>query len=665
MYIIWLILPLFLYCGANARDYEAGTIAVKAVIFAGNLSDYGFIDLSSQNDVPGSSYSEFSKWLESDLSDQKEALSAIRTALATGESLGIVPTMDSLINPNTLVVAVTLFQPGTDNLRWIVERDNIQDALEAIVAALRKKEHLKDFDISDPDKCRIMLEIVTDQYPLDIKKINNGYNLGQNRFEPGITGIKLEHEGNTYYYMPTEANVNSHLGISHALNHFSKKVGIAIKTNKISERIALLKELDGKWQMMESFSFITYGDDVLPLFRGYPQPAPLSKTIAEEASKEAVNWIYNNMNSEGKFLYYYDGVNDNFKDHEHPGREDDDRYYNILRHCGGIFALLKYYETEPDKKYPDAADKALDYLMKQIKERTIDGEKAYYIFYNKKSKLGGSGLALVTITKYYKASGDDKYNKYAKGLARHIVSQINEKGVMQGYYIHPMYNNSEPLIDLTPEENQMLYSPYYPGESLMGLALFDRYMNEDEELRKEMRSSSLKAIEYLITEQPKLIESKYNDLPNDSWLMQAIHEWWFLPEFQKKKYSDYVFDSAKQLMKHQYTEKNSPYYDYVGGFYYFDGEHVYPDGARGEGLIDAHFLAKEIGDNKTAAELLHGSKELARNLLQARVTKESAFLYPNPNLSIGAFRFKLTRHWLRVDVAQHNGVFFMGLARAM
>ena len=40
---------------------------------------------------------------------------------------------------------------------------------------------------------------------------------------------------------------------------------------------------------------------------------------------------------------------DNYIDHEHPERPEDNLYYNDLRHCGGIVTLIRAYQLTKDK----------------------------------------------------------------------------------------------------------------------------------------------------------------------------------------------------------------------------------------------------------------------------------------------------------------------------
>ena len=52
---------------------------------------------------------------------------------------------------------------------------------------------------------------------------------------------------------------------------------------------------------------------------------------------------------------------------------------------------------------------------------------------------------------------------------------------MLGYYIHPSYQDGNPLIDMSDSERRETFSFYYPGEALLGLALFANHFDEDDE----------------------------------------------------------------------------------------------------------------------------------------------------------------------------------------
>ena len=396
-------------------------------------------------------------WFSQDFSGERQLLTLIRNSLVSEKPIEEIPALNVKFNPAYSHIAITLFEAGRKPLRFISKRTGLPETVNRIISKLREKERFTKFDISDPDKCRIMFEIITGEQPLDITRLNSDQ-LNSNRYEPGITGFKFRYNDRDYIYMPTDAVVNSHLTPNHALNFISKKVGIAKQTNKISERVRLVKALPVEFSTISSIVFVTYGREIIPLYRGYPMPVVFSRQRVFQMAKRSVDWIYDNITEDGRFLYYYEGIKDTVIDHVHPNRTEQDNYYNILRHSGGVIALLRMHELTKDDKYITAVGKTLDFLIKQVREHPYKNGKACYVYFNKKAKLGGTGIALVALLRYQQTTGDTKYNAYIRGMARHLLSRIAPDGEMIGYYIHPLYNEGRPITSPTPEEKKYLFS---------------------------------------------------------------------------------------------------------------------------------------------------------------------------------------------------------------
>ena len=531
-----------------------------------------------QSDYASDAVRQSSRWFGRDFSPERQLLTSIRNSLANKGRIESVPELNIKFDPSFSYVCVTLFQHGRKPIRWISKRKTLLETLNRIIFKLTRSKRFEGFDAADPNRCRILLEVVTGEQPLDINKMTTSQ-INKNRYEPGITGFKLKYNDRTYYYMPIDAVVYSHLTIKHALNHLSKKVGVAKKTKKISQRVWLMKSLPAKWSTLTGVAFVTYENDIIALHRGYPALVEFSQQRLVDTATKSVDWIYRNMNSDGKFLYYYDGVKDTVIDHAHPTRNLENNYYNILRHNGGIIALLNLYELTHDRKYINAGEKALDYLIQQVRTCKYRDRDVYYVYYNSKAKLGGSGTALVALMRYYQATGDTKYNKYIYGIAWHLLSRVDEDGEMIGYYIHPSYNNGQPIIEPTPQEKKELFSFYYPGEALLGLALFEQQMPLKRKDRRELRQAAQKALDFLVDIRPKKYADMFKSLPSDGWLMQAIEQWSHDRKFKKKEYLDFVFNDARQMLSHMYKTNDSLYYDYPGTFYYNYGDHAFAEHA--------------------------------------------------------------------------------------
>lgn len=617
-------------------------------------------DFKVQNDKERAYYNQ-------DFSAMDELLKRVRQSLITGKELNIKDLdLKDIVDfkANDTLVYLSLFQSGNKSIRWGCKRASFAEVLNRNIEMLRKNKRFADFTPSDENLCRILLE-----YVFDRKKVNKNdlrsQDFTDSRFEIGINGLELRKDGVSYYYMPTDAIVNSHIVLGNVLRYLVKKTPIGKMTNKISERLKILdSSTEYDYYLFKSRAFITFKDKCIPLYRGNVRFTEFSYDILFNQIIKSVDWLLDNMYDDGRFLYYYECMDDTYNDHEHPNRPLDKLYYNDLRHCGGIIALLRAYQLTGDEKYTKAAKKAVDWSISISSPHDTQWGQAYFAYYNDKGKLGGTGVLLVAMMQYRSITGDKSYDEYIKGYARHIMSRVYENGELLGYYIHPAFQNGQPLIKMSDEERKATFSFYYPGEALLGLALFANNFKDDEELAKEVRRVSEKALDWIVEERPKIYADLFTALPSDAWLMQAIEEWVKDEHFRKENYINFVFTDANTMMEKTYHRDDSPYIDYDGGYYYEYGDHYYPDGARSEGLVAAYYLAKYLGRDELAQKLQKACQNVAMCQFHLFNSEENNYSHKNPERSCNSIRFKATRQWVRVDSIQHVSCFFARLFMA-
>lgn len=615
------------------------------------------LDFKEQNDKERA-------FFEQDFSAVNKVLQRVRKSLITGENLSITDLdLSDIINfdrAETLVY-ITLFQSGQKFIRYGSKRQDLETTLNRNVEMLRKNKRFGDFTVNDEDKCRIMLEYVIDRHPVSPAKLNSVH-FDNSRFEIGINGLELRKDGISYYYMPTDAITLSHMGLRSVLETLVRKTPIAKLSNSRSKRLEILSQSkDYEYYLFRSRAFITYKNYCIPLYRGNVRYTEFSYDVLYNQVIKSADWLLANMYDDGRFLYYYDCCDDTYKDHEHPTRPENNLYYNDLRHCGGIIALIRAYELTSDEKYVKAAKKAVDWSISISKSHDTQWGKAYYAFYNRKAKLGGTGVLLVAMMQYRSFTGDKSYDEYIKGYTRHVMSRVYKNGEILGYYIHPQFQNGQPLINMTDEERKETFSFYYPGEALLGLALFANNFLDDEDLAKEVRKIGKKALDWIVDERPHIYADLFTALPSDAWLMQAIEEWCKDKDFQKQNYINFVFTDAATMVEKTYRHDDSPYIDYEGGYYYEYGDHYFPDGARSEGLIAAYYLAKYLNMNNLAEKLLNACKRVAMCQFHLFNDEINNYSHKNPERSLNSIRFKATRQWVRVDSIQHVSCFFARL----
>lgn len=461
---------------------------------------------------------------------------------------------------------------------------------------------------------------------------------GERHFEIGIDGLTFRGADNKLnLFPPGDGYVRSVMGMGQLRDYLNRAHGEEYLRQAEFKRFRSESYLSGKsiW---------------LRLYRGYPVVGTLTKNKIEHAVELAIAHIQLTQEEDGKFLYYYDAANDSRRDHEHPKRDiAKNPYYNILRHCGGALTCIYFEKYSRKGETLSNVRGAIDYLIAQARVQDYGGREGAYIYSEKKSKLGGTGIALYLLADYQIVTGDERYREWADRFAWHLLNQITANGEFIYYNI---YLDKE----VTEAENQNYFSFYYPGEAVCGLAKYLHLV--DAGSRGIFFEKLRKALEFLLVVRPVVRASEYSVLPSDGWLMMGIMELWDFEEMRTPMYADFVFSDAQQMVDHMYTVTDAPYPDYAGAFYYDFGDYPYADGARCEGLLGAYELAIKMGDHKKERQLWPALCLAAWAVMHLVNTEDSIYFAKNPSVALGGIRFKHTRQWFRIDTIQHVASFF-------
>lgn len=177
------------------------------------------------------------------------------------------------------------------------------------------------------------------------------------------------------------------------------------------------------------------------------------------------------VNPKGKFIYQYNDDNTPIKKPE----------YNLLRHCGAVWALLTTHEIFPEETLSislNSAQTALHWLLfKYIKSSKIeiaDGTATSHVVWHGHVKLGGNALALLAISQFVRALIKNQHslmNTFTVSNYWYWVTEAEKLacGIHQLFVfkdeITPIYHKVK-FPELTPTD---FISEYYDGEALFAL----------------------------------------------------------------------------------------------------------------------------------------------------------------------------------------------------
>lgn len=517
--------------------------------------------------------------------------------------------------------------------------DNLISVLKASVSNSR----IKNLSWKNDDT-RIQIDFILDQ-PKLVDFLALSADRGVNHFELGVDGLLMQAGEKNIYFLPGDAFVKSYFNIDEVRSFLKRSMGQQDLTK-------------ASVYQFRTQSYISYGQEWISLFRGYPVVTDVTPEDLMKAVDLAVTHVKSYQQGNGQFLYFYEAAKDSLVDLEHPKRDPKvNPYYNELRHVGGVLFLMEHYRQYRDKTSLAHAKKAIDFMIKELLQiyDFPNGTQGEYMYFNQKGKLGGSGLALYALSYYQHLTGDTFYVKHAERLARHLLSQVTDTGEFIYYYRYKEQYVSK-------EENTAHFNFYYPGEALIGLVGYYKYIAEQNHnplLQTELKDKIAKSLDFLIHQRPLIYASSFQSLPSDSWLMMAINELWDIPELRKDFYKDFVYQDAQQMISLMYTKENAYFSDYVGSFYYAYGDFPYADGARCEGLLAAYELAVKAKDENKINQFFPALKMSAWATLHLVNTPESVYSVPNPAKAVGGIRFKHTRQWFRIDTIAHVASFYL------
>jgi hypothetical protein len=334
--------------------------------------------------------------------------------------------------------------------------------------------------------------------------------------------------------------------------------------------------------------------------------------------------------SDGKFVYNYRPKTDTVRDK-----------YNILRHAGTTYAMLELYEITRDASLLQAAERALQYLVRTAEPCAASGEATRCIVEGGEVKLGGNALAIVALAKHRTVTGDQQHMPLMRQLGQWIRSLQEENG---RFRVHKQTYPEGKASDFV--------SQYYPGEAL--LAMVRLYALDPQE---QWLDTAAHGAHWLIHVRDKDVPDAR--LNHDHWLLYALNELHRLRP--QPSYLQHASRIAHAMVQRQ--NRQPKYQDWLGSYY--RPPRSTPTATRSEGLYAAYQLIRDFGDRQETDAILQAIQLGIAFQLQTQFRPESVLYIRNPQRALGGFRRSLTNYEIRIDYVQHNISSLLGLYRLL
>lgn len=348
------------------------------------------------------------------------------------------------------------------------------------------------------------------------------------------------------------------------------------------------------------------------------------------------DYILRNINPDGQFVYERNlnskvTVKDN---------------YNVLRHCGTIYAMGMQYDYLSSESMKLATLKTVDFArnkflaplpqdsIKMAMWSTPEYEKKLH---EKQAKLGGAGLGIVALSQAYQLNPEEQVLKEMIAMGSFICFMQKTDGNFYSKYIPGKGG-----------KNDKFKSLYYPGEAILGLITLYGFDKSDKWL-----DAAICGISYLAN-----LRKDQQEIPGDHWALIASEQLLQISKVQhdpelRKLIIHHATQICRSMMKEQITNKDQQ--DVYGAYSYY-GASTSASTAL-EGLISAlQFLPKTTIFYK---ELIHSVEIGIEFLLKAQIKNDpysGAFPY-----AVGSIygkrkdvkKFALAKTGVRIDYVQH------------
>ncbi len=367
--------------------------------------------------------------------------------------------------------------------------------------------------------------------------------------------------------------------------------------------------------------FIEDDNTPIPLFRGHRAFQTAMMDDLRTAADAAGGYLVRSVMETGRFDYSY--------------RIDADevpREYNIVRHAGTIWSMLDLYRETKDEELLAAIDRAMQYLLAQVRPMRVGTEQVVGVVEADEVSLGGNALAALALGTYIEVTGKREHLPILRALGR----AMRAAQVPSGRFTiqRQRFSSGDVFFD---------DGPYAPGEAILAMLKI-----HDVDPDPAVLDAATRAAKFLINVRDA--EKLPEELPHDHWLLYSLR--YLHAKQPDKQYVEHAIRLCRSIIDQQHKPGNAQVVpDVIGAW--AQGRST-PAATRSEGLLAASALMRSVRRTGEADEFLAAARGAVAFQLRTQIWPESAMHCRNPRRAIGGFREDLGGVYVRIDFVQHN-----------
>ena len=333
----------------------------------------------------------------------------------------------------------------------------------------------------------------------------------------------------------------------------------------------------------------------------------IDREYAGELLAEASDFLVRQVREDGSFVY---GI--------YPRFDNDIDNYNIVRHASTIWSLVCYYRLTGDQELGEIIQRTIGYMLDSVIYR--DPDTAYlYEAKDDEVKLGGCGVAVIALTEYMDAFGNDKYEKECRALGNGILTMFDGES---GEYYHVLNG------DLSRKEEYR--TVYYDGEATFALCRLYGLTGEERWLEAAERAVG------------HFIEADYTK-HKDHWVAYSMNE--ITKYLDDPEYYAFALRNAQENLDSIYN-RDTTYHTYsellLATFEVYD--------RMKERGIEVEYAEKEF-DLEYFLKTIYARMD---RMLNGYFYPEYAMYMANPERILNTFMVRHDGYRVRIDDVQHN-----------